>query len=80
MRITFYLNEGLPLFRKLVMAMSENKPTKQINNSVCAMNGCNKPVKESLVFALGFSAGFCEHCANSLMVQGLTIRVTEIST
>jgi hypothetical protein len=57
--------------------MSVEKSAKQINNLVCGMDGCNKPVKEKVVLALGFSAGFCEHCANRLISQGLTIRAKE---
>jgi hypothetical protein len=57
--------------------MRVDKSAKQINNSVCGMNGCNRPVKERVVLALDFSAGFCEHCANSLISQGLTIGAME---
>lgn len=51
-----------------------------VGNQICGINGCKKEANRKVEFGLGFSAGFCEHCANSLMVQGLTIRVTEIST
>lgn len=52
--------------------MNEAKPLKIVNNSVCGTEGCTKPVRENLVLALGFSAGFCEQCANRLKSQGLT--------
>jgi hypothetical protein len=60
------------MFRRLVILMNEDKPPKIINNSVCGVAGCIRPVKEKVVFALGFSAGFCEDCAKKLKSQGLT--------
>jgi hypothetical protein len=49
-----------------------------VRNPVCGGNGCNRDVKKRVDFELGFSAGFCEDCAERLKQQGLTAKVTDI--
>jgi hypothetical protein len=56
-----------------VIAMKENRSTKPVDNFICGMDGCTRPAKEKAVFSLGFSAGFCEHCANRLRNKGIDI-------
>jgi hypothetical protein len=44
---------------------------KSIKNLVCGFNECNKPSTRKIVFRFGFSAGFCNECAELLIRQGL---------
>jgi predicted house-cleaning noncanonical NTP pyrophosphatase (MazG superfamily) len=47
LEVTFYLNN---LSGKLVIAMSENKPTKQINNLICGMMDVLDQLQKKLLF------------------------------
>jgi hypothetical protein len=49
-----------------------------VGNRICGSNNCNREAKRKVEFGLGFSAGFCNDCADDLMRQGLTKKVTDI--
>jgi hypothetical protein len=50
-----------------------------VENRICGSKGCDKEAKKKVDFELGFSAGFCENCASNLQLQGLTIKVMDIT-
>lgn len=46
---------------------------KEVKNKICAKNECNMHVETTLVFQLGFSAGFCISCAQDIIKQRIGI-------
>jgi hypothetical protein len=47
------------------------KPQKSIDNIICGFNGCAKPATMKITFQLGFSARFCDKCADFMIREGL---------
>jgi hypothetical protein len=47
---------------------------KEVDNLVCGTSGCTRPAKRKVFFSsIGFSANFCEECANVLMHDNIGI-------
>jgi hypothetical protein len=44
---------------------------KSIRNKRCGSKKCDKPVSRRILFSLGFSASFCEKCADELIQNNL---------
>jgi hypothetical protein len=44
---------------------------KSIRNQICGVNKCNKPATKLIIFPLGFSAKFCNECADFLIKKGM---------
>jgi hypothetical protein len=40
---------------------------KEVDNLLCGTRACTRPVKRKVFFSIGFSANFCEECANVLI-------------
>lgn len=51
--------------------------TKPINNAICAYRSCENKSTRRLFLALGFSALFCDKCAEKILANNLA--VTEAS-
>jgi hypothetical protein len=46
---------------------------KEVDNLLCGTSGCTKPAKTKVFFSIGFSAKFCEECANVLIHDNIGI-------
>ena len=46
---------------------------KEVDNLVCGTSGCTRPAKRKVFFSIGFSANFCEECANVLTRDNIGI-------
>lgn len=51
--------------------------SKPVNNDVCAYRDCNAKSEIRLYFMLGFSALFCDKCAEKLLTSNIAKRVSE---
>ena len=47
---------------------------KPINNPTCAYRNCENKSTKRLFFALGFSALFCDKCAEKILADRLAIQ------
>ena len=56
-----------------IMADFNEIKIKQVDNLVCGTSGCTRPAKRKVFFSIGFSANFCEECANVLMHDNIGI-------
>lgn len=54
------------------MSMSLYKH-KSLRNKKCGSSKCDNPGKKRVLFSLGFSAFFCEKCANELIRNNLGV-------
>jgi hypothetical protein len=43
---------------------------REVRNTSCGKNKCNKQATIRIIFALGFSANFCTECAEELIQEG----------
>jgi hypothetical protein len=57
---------------KIVANIYEFK-IKELHNILCGSIGCTRPAKRKVLFSIGFSANFCEECANVLMHDNIGI-------
>lgn len=48
-----------------------NQNSRALNNPICAYRNCRSKSSIRLLFALGFSALFCDNCAKILVSDGL---------
>jgi hypothetical protein len=46
---------------------------KEVDNLLCGISGCTRPAKRKVFFSIGFSANFCEECANVLIHDNIGI-------
>lgn len=46
---------------------------KSLGNKKCGSNKCDNPVNRRVLFSLGFSASFCEKCADELIRNNLGV-------
>lgn len=46
---------------------------KSIGNKKCGSNKCDNQVNRRVLFSLGFSASFCEKCADELIRNNLGV-------
>jgi hypothetical protein len=42
---------------------------RRVGNEECAACSCNSPATRTIVFELGFSAGFCDSCSEDLVAK-----------
>lgn len=47
---------------------------KEITNTVCGKKNCSIQATTKIIFPLGFSAGFCNKCADDIVHLGIGTR------
>jgi hypothetical protein len=46
---------------------------KSLRNKRCGSSRCDNPARKRILFSLGFSASFCEKCADELIRNNLGV-------
>jgi hypothetical protein len=51
---------------------------KSLKNKRCGSSRCDNPARKRILFSLGFSASFCEKCADELIRNNLGVEEGQI--
>jgi hypothetical protein len=49
----------------------EIEMTKKVHNDACGVSGCNLAASKRVLFSVGFSASFCDKCADELVTSNI---------